>query len=101
MANPTAIDSLPAQLEATTTKDSVTLNPEQSYRLTHNQVDEGGNADVDEIMLGFNGTTAAAGSGAKLGTLSYLCPVTIRRVSTLEFKASANNPHFTITPIGP
>ncbi len=91
---------IPAQFQADTTKDTVTLDPSWIYDLHHNGVDAGGNADADEIMLGFDGVTAAAAAGAGLGTLTPGKKLTIHGVTTLEFLASANDPHFTIVPIG-
>jgi len=102
MANPTTMVGIriPAQFEATTTPDSVTLSPDWIYELRHNAEDDAGNADTDAIMLGF-GVTAAATSGAAKGTLTVAgSPMTIHGVTTLYFDASANNPHFTISPVG-
>ncbi len=106
MANPsTMVDvRIPAQFEATTSPDTVLLDPNWIYELFHNGVDDAGNADTDEIMLGFSTSTtaktAAAGSGAALGSLTTTKWMTIHGVKTLSFDASANNPHFTIVPIG-
>ena len=102
MANPaTMVDvRIPGQFQADGTKDTVILDPEWFYDLHHNTVDGGNNGDTDEILLGFNGATAAAAAGAGLGTLSSGKAMRIHAVSLLEFKASANDPHFTIVPIG-
>lgn len=103
MANPTTTLknplSLPAILEATTTPATIYLSPNRVYEITHLGVDAAGNADTDDVMLGFEGTTAAQSSGVGKALLQSTKTVKVFAVSVMTIDAEGNNPILNITPL--
>lgn len=100
MANPSSVSEKPAILEATTTQDTVALDPWRRYSLSHNQVNTAGAGATQTIYLATAAdVTASADSGADKAALIDIRTLVIGPgVSVLRFKTAAGSPTFTIVP---
>lgn len=87
MANPATIDGAVATLTATSTPESVALNPHRAYSLGHTQLDSAGAASTHPVFISTDGaSTPDAGEGDHLGVVIPGMPVPLRRgVTTLSF----------------
>lgn len=100
MANPSSLTGNPAVLEATTTGQSVDLQPGRIYTLVHNGYTTGGSASTSPIFCSFDSEPAA-----DLAAEEHKFPLFTNRsirigpgVSTLYFKTAIGAPTFTVMP---
>jgi hypothetical protein len=103
MANPSAIDSSPAVIEATSSADSVTLQAGRSYSIAHNGVDTSGGFDDATIFLATSAAPTAdyAAETDKVPLQAQRTVVLGPGVGTLYFRTASGSPTFTITPHRP
>ncbi|MGE3667683.1 MAG: hypothetical protein AB7G51_13805 [Steroidobacteraceae bacterium] len=96
-----AIDVYPAVVAASSTPDTVALNPMVAYSIAHDAEDASGTPDENTIYLSFSDTVDADSSaGTNKAKLLAGRAMPIRRgVKQIRFASAAGAPTFTVVPI--
>jgi len=97
MANPTALPKNFGMFKATTTKQSITLDPDRMYQVTHaGFTDAGADSETPIYVMADDAAVVGPAEGAnKLPVTTDLVPVVGPGVSTLYYQleaTAADNP---------
>lgn len=103
MSNPTSVgvsDGNPAVLEATTTLQAVTLDPQREYTVGHDGEDTAGSSSTGSVYLAVDAAVDNdASEGANKAKLINGRSLVIGPgVGVLKFRTASGSPTFTINP---
>jgi hypothetical protein len=101
MGNPASVDGTPGLfVSSAAAAETVPVNEKRVYEITHNGIDESGDAHTDEIWFTTDETTPDGSAGENKFILTTAAAVTVGPgVASITFKASGNDPTFNVAPV--